>query len=222
MVLGVGRDRQRCRRKRIGERRARQRDAVGIGQRQRDGTTACRRHADWPAANALAAVIGPPERRHRERCGRRLGAGALRRGDRARGDRVDIYTPGVAETTLTCTVHWPATNPTAAGIVPPESEKLPLPEVAVTMPPTHVVDAFAGFATTHVDGKCVSERRAVAAAGLLLIRMTASVDTWPAETLVPLNVLLTPIAANATVGRSSAIASSALRTAFTPQCRGPR
>ena len=132
-----------------------------------------------------------------------------------------MNTPAVSESTSTCTVHCPATRPTAAGIVPPEKEKLPVPEVAVTVPPTHVVDAFGVAAMTTVPGRLSVNVAAVAAAGLLLIRMTVSVDDCPAETLIGLKVLLTPIAANATAGTSRAVASSALRANFMPRNLGP-
>ena len=102
-------------------------------------------------------------------------------------------------------------RPTAAGIVPPENEKLVAPDTAVT-PPPQVLDAFAGVAMTTVPGRLSVNAVAVAAAGLLLIRMTVSVDVCPAETLVGLNVLLTPMAARATDGTTSTAANSALRT----------
>ena len=72
-------------------------------------------------------------------------------------------------------MHWPATGPTAAGIVPPENEKLVAPGTAEMAPP-QVLEAFAGVAMTTEPGSASVNVVAVAAAGLLLIRMTVSVE----------------------------------------------
>ena len=121
-----------------------------------------------------------------------------------------MNTPAAGDSTSTVTVHWPATPPDAAGIVPPESEKLPAPGIAVTAPP-HEVVAFAGLATTTVPGSASVNAVPVAAAGLLLRRKTVSVETWPAETLIGLKVLLTPTAAKA-AGAAMARASPTARS----------
>ena len=125
-----------------------------------------------------------------------------------------MKTPAPADATSTCTVHWPGVAPTAAGTLPPASEKLAEPGVAVTMPPAHVVDALGVAATTTVPGSASVNAAPVAAVALLLIRMTVSVEVCPAETFVGLNVLLTPIDANAATGvTSNAVASAAQRRA---------
>ena len=130
-----------------------------------------------------------------------------------------MYTPGAGDTTVTCIEHWPATPAAAAGIVPPENDKEPLPGVAVTEPPTHVVEAFAGFATTTLPGSVSVNATAVAGAEFELSRMTVSVDVCPAETLVGANVLLSPTDANAAVG-ASAVATSSVRNKYARAMRG--
>ena len=107
-----------------------------------------------------------------------------------------MNTPADGDITSTVTVHCPAMPPEAAGIVPPETEKLPTPDVAVTVAPQDVV-VFAGVATTTVPGRLSVNATAVAGDALLLSRMTVSVEVCPAETFVGLNVLLTPTAARA-------------------------
>jgi hypothetical protein len=56
-----------------------------------------------------------------------------------------IKFPRVVEVTSIPTVHSPGVTPTCAGTVPPLSNKVVVPGMAVTVPP-HVLDIFAGFA----------------------------------------------------------------------------
>ena len=86
-----------------------------------------------------------------------------------------MNTPAAGDVTSTVTVHWPATPAAAAGIVPPETEKLLAPGVAVTAAP-HVVVGFAGLATTTVPGRLSVNAVPVAVDALLLSRMTVSVE----------------------------------------------
>ena len=53
----------------------------------------------------------------------------------------------VFEVTSAWKVHEPGVGPLAAGIIAPERAIEPEPGTAVTVPPAHVVDALAGFAT---------------------------------------------------------------------------
>ena len=133
-----------------------------------------------------------------------------------------MNTPATGETTSTCTVHWPATSPDCRRNRAAGKRKAGGAGNRRDGASRRWWMHSPACATTTVPGKPSVNVVPVAAAGLLLIRMTVSVDVWPAETLTGLNVLLTPIAANAADGDSRAIASRTLRTKLQPRDGCPR
>src|SRR5215831_11114822 len=93
---------------------------------------------------------------------------------------------------LTETVHEVA--PVAS--VPPASEKLPAPEVAVTVPPTQVVAAF-GFEDTECPAGSVSVNAMPENAGapFACVNVTVSRESAPAATVAGANAFATVSAA---------------------------